>query len=248
MARAAPCGRASRPSAAAANAPAEGAPPSTSSCTSDDQIDSASVMLVGRAADGAACLLLAQEANRKQPGWMPFGGRRLRSDPSATACAFRELAEELLGLRASDARSQGNALLERARRAGALRGPFPGDRGPERGLNERHAAFAVAADALFGPGSLVPDREGGALSRFVRNREVSSIAAFPLLGVTGSELELRDGDGRIRALRRGYPLGRERVMAARELMEGGWRAATAATEPAAELAAEAGGARKRRRV
>ena len=245
MARA-PCSRASRPSAAA-NVAAEDGPPTTSSCTADDLIDSASVMLVGRAADGAAHVLLAQEANRKQPGWMPFGGRRLRSDESAAACAFRELAEELLGLRALDARNQGDALLERARRAGAVRGPFPGDRGPRRGLNERHAAFAVAADELFGPRSLERDREGGALSRFVRNREVSSVGTFPLLGVTGCELEMRDGDGRVRALRRGYPLGRERVMAAREMMEGELRAATVAAEPVEEPA-EAGGARKRRRV
>ena len=67
-----------------------------------------------------------------------------------------------------------------------------------------------------------------------------------LLAWCRAQLELSDGDGRICALRRGYPLGRERVMAAREMMEGGWGSATAASEPSAELAAEAGGARKRR--
>mmetsp|Transcript_26366 Transcript_26366/g.61506 ORF Transcript_26366/g.61506 Transcript_26366/m.61506 type:complete len:319 (-) Transcript_26366:116-1072(-) len=166
----------------------------------------ACLLLVGHSLrHGAPAALLVMESRRRQQ-WMVPGGYIDRGDKDAAHAAFREHAEEVLGLHKREASARARQLLALARRPpSVLRGPFVSNDGS-------HHAFVALADRLCQRGI------DGALCGFVQNRECAAAALIPLAHVDGRQRAVAcfgDGPSAL-PLRNG--LGARRVASALDLI------------------------------
>lgn len=127
-----------------------------------------------------AALLLQRRGQRRQ--LMCPGGLRDRRDVDGCATAFREFAEEVLGLKSSAAVTRGAELRAAAR---SLRGPYG---------SGRHQAFLCSADELFGSIE-------AAQAAFRANREASTAVLVALDGLDGGATRVTDVGGAAHDLR-----------------------------------------------